>query len=397
MISEVWKTLLDYLKHTPQWPWLEPVLLAGFLYTGVIVATYQYVQWRYGVTLPLPRFLGSYVFRQVSIAFGSVLTCYVLLVAPLPPAATARRWTVRLLGRHAGFILRLAGIALVATVGTLTARAISPHTDVGSIRVMIAPSGAFAAPAGGDTPAEARPANSLDMSKHRDLLIYLLFELNRLQQTWHFVADFTPFRREMMPAGSEVCNREPSPLICYAGRYQAASRGDGEPLLPLVVIAGDPLSPPRVGLKFWVHSGATSVISTADWAGETMPGVLDYLVYTLTLQAIVTHLDLHCPGHGLTAESDSDLARQRTDAQAQEVVSGNVFEFAPRREALRGAILAGRLGPEDELRLLNCFGPDYMRTAGMLLGLDWLHAPRVRENLEKAYGVRDGIVAQPAP
>ena len=392
MISDIWKTLLDYLKRTPQWPWLEPVLLVGFLYTGVVVAAYQYVQWRYGVTLPLPRFLGSYVFRQVSIAFGSVLVGYVLLVAPLPQLATAHRWTARLLGRHAGFILRLTGIALVATVGTLTARALSPHTDVGSIRVMIAPSGAFGAPA--DTAAEARPADGLDMSKHRDLLIYLLFELNRLQQTWHFVADFTPFRKETMPAGSEVCDREPSPLICYAGRYQAASRGDGEPLLPLVVITSDPLSPPRVGLKFWVHSGAASVISTADWAGETMPDMLDYLVYTLTLQAIVTHLDLHCPGYGLTTESasDSDLARQRTAAQAQEVVNGNVFEFAPRREALKAAILAGRLGPEDELRLLNCFGPDYMRTTGTLLGLDWLHAPRIRENLEKAYGVSDGIV-----
>ena len=77
-------------------------------------------------------------------------------------------------------------------------------------------------------------------------------------------------------------------------------------------------------------------------------------------------------------------------------MNGNVFEFAPRREALKGAILAGRLGPEDELRLLNCFGPDYMRTAGTLLGLDWLHSPRVRENLEKVYGVRNGVVPVPA-
>jgi len=90
MLGEIWKTLLDYLKRTPYWPVLEPVLLAGFLYVGVCVVAYQYIQWRYQVTLDPSLFLQSYLFRQVSVAFVAVVgTFCALTVGRGGPTSTA--------------------------------------------------------------------------------------------------------------------------------------------------------------------------------------------------------------------------------------------------------------------------------------------------------------------
>src|SRR5262245_51821389 len=79
MLSELWKTLLDYLRRTPWWPWLEPLFLVGFLYAGLAVVAFQYVQWRYGINLGLPLFLQSYLFKQVSVVFWAVVLAYVVL------------------------------------------------------------------------------------------------------------------------------------------------------------------------------------------------------------------------------------------------------------------------------------------------------------------------------
>ena len=73
MLGDLWKTLLDYLKRTPYWPVLEPVLLVGFLYVGLCVVAYQYLQWRYQVTLDLALFLQSYLLRQISVGFVAVI------------------------------------------------------------------------------------------------------------------------------------------------------------------------------------------------------------------------------------------------------------------------------------------------------------------------------------
>jgi len=68
-------------------------------------------------------------------------------------------------------------------------------------------------------------------------------------------------------------------------------------------------------------------------------------------------------------------------------VVGNVFDLQPGLDAMRSAVLSGHLSRHDERRLLNCFGPEYMRTATTLLGLTWLRSPPVRDNLRKVYGL----------
>lgn len=66
---------------------------------------------------------------------------------------------------------------------------------------------------------------------------------------------------------------------------------------------------------------------------------------------------------------------------------GNVFDLQPGIDAMRAAVLTGHLSRDDERRLLDCFGPEYMRTAMSLLSLGWLRSAPVRDNLRKVYGV----------
>src|SRR5512139_536717 len=84
MVGELWKALLDYLRRTPFWPALEPVLLIGFLYAGVCIVSYQYLQWRYQVTLDLPLFLQSYLLRQVSVGFAALAGVFLALTVRRP-------------------------------------------------------------------------------------------------------------------------------------------------------------------------------------------------------------------------------------------------------------------------------------------------------------------------
>jgi hypothetical protein len=64
-----------------------------------------------------------------------------------------------------------------------------------------------------------------------------------------------------------------------------------------------------------------------------------------------------------------------------------VFEFSPRRYALKPAILAARLSPRQEELLMNCFGPEYVKTAAALLTLDWLRSEVVKKNLQRSFRV----------
>lgn len=397
MIADVWNALRDYLKRTPLWPYIEPVFLVGFLYVGVVVSAFQYIQWRYGAALSLPLFLRSYVFREVSVAFAAVLISYLILVAPLR--------TAQAFGKHTTLLARLAMIVLVGAGATLLWRALSPHREVGSIRVMVAPPGEFRVAGENATPDSGDTGE--DMVKHRDLLVYLLFEMNRLQRNWHFEMDFSLMRKSLAPENS-YCDRETSPAFCYAQQQYDRNAAATRSPTPLLLIISEPLTHEADEALFWRHGGAVSVITTYDWRGKRVPSVLDYLVYTITLQAIITHLDTHCPQHALTtyvAGTDqvhavntgdaSHLAAERSMQESSRVVNGNVFEYAPRSEALKAAILAGRLGPEDEVRLLNCFGPEYLQTASELLRMDWLHSDHVRANLGSAYGVESSWLQGP--
>src|SRR5262245_16023768 len=106
MLDKVLETVLDYLKRTPYWSRIEPWTLAAFLYAGVIVCAFEYVRWRYGVTVAIPLFLRSYLFKQTSIGYVAVLASWIVLTyglmkarkgdAPAPPQKKKPRMTVRI-------------------------------------------------------------------------------------------------------------------------------------------------------------------------------------------------------------------------------------------------------------------------------------------------------------
>jgi len=74
--------------------------------------------------------------------------------------------------------------------------------------------------------------------------------------------------------------------------------------------------------------------------------------------------------------------------QVSRLSYGDLFEFTPRRNQLKAAILAAHLSPKGQELLANCFGLEYMNTCNRLLSLDWLQTGRVRDNLEKNFGIK---------
>jgi hypothetical protein len=114
-------------------------------------------------------------------------------------------------------------------------------------------------------------------------------------------------------------------------------------------------------------------------ADKRLPGIqrgVLFLAYALVVQSLMIHMQTYC---GLT---------QPPAGGPEGVVIGNVFDLQPGYNAMRAAVLTGHLSRDDEKRLLNCFGPDYMRTATSLLSLGWLRSAPVSRNLLDVYGVK---------
>jgi hypothetical protein len=364
MLGKVWETLLEYLRRTPYWSRIEPWTLAAFLYVGVVVCAYQYVQWRYGVTLSVPLFLRSYLFKQTTIGYLAVLASWIVL-------------TQGIKAERARLSLRITVIVLILATALFALQRLAPQASVSSIRLMFAGQDALVAP--DSIGAATAPAPSLN----REATIYLVFVLNRLQRAWHFEIDFRRVQWDGLPQSAEQrCQQDDRPSLCFARAYLARQRAEDPGFPPLVLVSADPLGPVPDRDLFWLHEGGASVISTYDWRDYTAPGLYEYLVYTLIVQGVLTHLDTHCGG-----------AAAVRPAGDRDVIYGNVFEYYPRRDAFKAAILSGYLGVDDEARLLNCFGPEYLDTTARLLKLDWLRSDPVKSDLEKVYGVKLGGAA----
>lgn len=388
MLGELWKALLDYLKRTPYWPVLEPLLLVGFLYVGVCVLSYQYLQWRYQVTLDLPMFLQSYLLRQVSVGFAAVVGVFIVLTAGRPgtaqtrpspadsestvpgaqPAGPARRLRPAWAGR----------IGLVLLIGALAfylLQVSTPEFRVSPIRVRFAAFDTFAAGA----PADQDPSRDkalADYQRLRQITQYLLYEINHRQRAWQLEFESTPFRTDLISkADEDRCANDDTPPLCIAEAFHRSVREAGAAHPPLVLIIAETLGGGGTRAWFWLNRGPVSVVTTSDWGGPGSAGSIEYIAYALVVQSVMIHMQAHC---GLT---------EPPAGTPEGVVVGNVFDLQPGIDAMRAAVLTGHFSRDDERRLLNCFGPEYMRSAVSLLRLDWLRSGPVRETLRKVYGV----------
>lgn len=388
MVGELWRALLDYLKRTPYWPVLEPLLLVGFLYVGVCIVSYQYLQWRYQVTLDLPLFLQSYLLRQVSVGFAAVVGVFITLTAgrtvraqaqpTAPGAASAVQGTLSV-GRGRRLASDWAGrIGLVLLIGAMALyllQAWTPEFKVSPIRVRFAAFGAFAAAPYADQD-RGREKAAADYQRLREITQYLLFEINHRQRAWQLEFETPPFRSDLVSrADEDHCAENDTPSLCIAEAFHTSMIKAQGAHLPFVLITAEPLGGGGTRAWFWLNRGPVSVVTTSDWGGPGSAGSIEYLAYALVVQSVMIHMQAHC-----------GFAQPPAGAP-EGVVVGNVFDLQPGIDAMRAAVLTGHFSREDERRLLNCFGPEYMRTAVSLSSLGWLRSAPVRDNLRKVYGV----------
>lgn len=355
MLGELWKTLLDYLKRTPYWPVLEPVLLLGFLYVGVCVVAYQYVQWRYQVTLDPSLFLQSYLFRQASIAFVAVVSTFCVVVVGR--------------GGRRGLAMRSVAVLVIGALTLYLLQRWAPESRISPIRVRFAAFGAFAPRPDDDRARQA-------YQRLREVVQYLLYEINHRQRAWQLELETRPFRTDLAPKVDEDrCAADDTPPLCIAEAFHRMSLTSQASYPPLMLVTAEPLGGGGTRAWFWLNRGPVSVITTSDWGGPASAGIVEFLAYALVVQSLTIHMQRHC------------ALAQPPGGSPEGVVVGNVFDLQPGLDAMRSAVLSGHLSRDDERRLLNCFGPDYMRTATSLLGLAWLRSPPVRDNVRRVYGL----------
>jgi hypothetical protein len=374
MLGEIWKTLLDYLKRTPYWPFLEPVLLIGFLYVGVCIVSYQYLQWRYQVTLDLPLFLQSYLLRQVSVGFAAVVGAFIVLTVGSAPKAADRRGLWHRLASGLG--LRIGLVLLIGAVALALLQVWTPEFKVSPIRVRFAALGTFSAVTSPGGPEPSGDKLRTDYQRLREVAQYLLYEINHRQRAWKLEFETTAFRADLVSkADEDRCADDDMPPFCIVEAFRAAMLKVSRAQPPLVLVTAEPLGGGGTRAWFWLNRGPVSVVTMADWGGPGSAGAVEFLAYALVVQSVMIHMQAYC---GLT---------QPPAGEPEGIVVGNVFDLQPGLDAMRAAVLTGHLSREDERQLLNCFGPEYMRTAISLAGLGWLRSSPVRETLKKVYGV----------
>ncbi len=339
MISRFIELIVGYLKGKPYWPLIEPVFTLLSLYVVSCVMAYQYVEWRYHFTPELRTFLHSYIVKQISVIFLAV-TLVTLVMGTNWKRSVQAEVGSRLAPwlQSGGRKLVIAGMIGVVAAGVFLL--LSPHR-VSHIRIKFL----------------ERPK-----SFNQYAFAYIVYELNRSQPDWHFTLDPDVFNPESRSSSEiEQCG---SDFLCFA-----KLTADGQPLIGITESGFDQDS-------FWMNSGNVSVISAGQWKDYQPPSMYEFLSYSLIVQSTMIHLNRNCRGLPEGSFRESRLSY------------GDLFEFSPRRNEMKAAILAAHLSPRGQELLANCFGLQYMNTCNRLLSLDWLRAGRVHDNLQKDFFVQ---------
>jgi hypothetical protein len=337
MIARFIDLVVGYLKTKSFWPLLEPVFTLLSLYVVSVVIAYQAIEWRYHFTPELIAFLHSYVVKQISVVYLA-FTLLALLLGTEWKAGVRTELGLRFGRRFRAGARKLvvAGLIVVFAAGVFLR--LAPHR-VSHITVKFL-----------DRP----------VSFNEYAFTYIIYELNRSQTDWHFTLDPDAFNRDSRTS-SEIDNCGTDPL-CYANLIAS-----GQPLIGITEASFDQDS-------FWTNAGNISIISAGQWKAYE-PSMYLYLTYSLIVQSTMIHLNGNCSG--LPTGS----------FQASRLSYGDLFEFTPRRNQMKAAVLAAHLSPTGQELLANCFGFEYMNTCNRLLSLDWLYTGRVHDNLEKNFGI----------
>ena len=367
MLFKLLDIIVGYVKETPAWPVLRPVTALLSLYLTALVLVYQFVEWQYRLSPSLSLFLRSYLVKQVTVVCAAVaLVVFLLhrLVRPGEPSVA----TLAAADPVAGGPAAAASLGGPAPVGGAARRWRLPGLPAvrvfASMALVVAAAGALFSWLAPRSVANIRVKFLTEPEVDPYAVAYVLYELNRAQKQWFFEVDFDVFNESALTSGERERCAGPERTLCLA-EVSAGGR-------PFIGITTKPLEEDF----FWKNRGPVSVVSTHAWRRYAPPGEYQFLTHAVIVQSVVIHLNAHCAG--LT-----------TGAVRESRVSVNdLFQFTPRRHAMKAAILAAHLDRRGELLLFNCFGPEYVSVAGNLLSLDWLRAGRVQNNLERAFRVK---------
>jgi hypothetical protein len=351
-IDELLAPVTEYFKGKKYWPAIQPIFALLSLYVAACVLGYEYLQSQYSL-VPLQvgntrvslvnLFFHSYLFKQLSIAAATVGIIGLLfkIIDTRTSKTKSTTWTRALKTYSVPLARRGAVVLFVLAIVVPIFWSFTPP-DVGNIRVVFLQD----------------PNDEYDQSA----FVYLLYELNARQSRWHFDVDFDVYNKNAHVDDVAACEGEPI-WFCLAER-EAAGR-------PLIAFTTAPLGRDH----FWQNRKAVSVITTADWKPYVPPSMYEYLVYSAIAQSMLIHLNTACSG----------LPSSTFDERS--VGFGDLFEFTPRRYAMKPAILAAHISPVQEVMLLNCFGAGYVNDVASLITLGWLHADDVTKKLKLSFGV----------
>lgn len=340
MLELVRQLLESFRKRFPA-PWAETAATVVSLYLGTILASYEYVHWRYGLTLTPDQFAGSYLFKVATVAFIGAA----LVFALLQPRRGVEE-PGRVLAAFAGVWVWMRGVGLRRAAAILLILAVC----MGLVFRWL--------------PGHARPlrvaflgAPDFDI----DAFAYTVYEFNRLQDDWHLDVDFRLLDQDVLTSAErDACPDQ----LCIVERLSSGQ--------PTIAITSRPLTEG----SFWANRGSTSVVSTADMKEFSPPGVYEYLAFSLIVQAVLIHLNEGCGG------------LPRGSFQSGWSSHAGLFEATPHRQAFKAGLMAAYLGRDERALLTRCFGVDYASRVAQVLTLDWLHTERVTRNLAQGFHLK---------
>lgn len=367
MLFKFIDAIVGYVKESPAWPVLQPLVAMLSLYVTALVLVYQFVEWQYRLSPPLSLFLRSYLVKQVTVVCAAIVLILHLLgrlMRPAERAASAGLGPDRAAptGPPAPEGLPAATANPIRRLGVPGRRTL---TALGAVAVVVAAAGALFAWLAPRAVANVRVKFLSEPEVDRYAVTYVLYELNRAQKQWFFEVDFDVFNENALTSRErQQCASERERTMCFA-ELLARER-------PFIGLTTEPLEDDF----FWKNRGPVSVVSTHAWRQYAPPGEYEFITHAVIVQSVVIHLNAHCTGLPSGAFRESGVS------------VNDLFQFTPRRQAMKAAILAAHLDRRGELLLFNCFGPEYVAVVADLLALDWLRTGRVRENLERAFKVK---------
>jgi hypothetical protein len=344
MLEKIWDLTLEYLKEKGIWGAIRPIVVLSAVFLAAQLLTLQYLKWQYDFAPPLWLFVRSFYFQRVVLVFVVAIATFVALrIGPTVPVMS--RWRrmrryVRINRKAIAYRSFVIVTACVLFIGGFLWLAPRRVTHI-SIKLMDEPT-----------------------NLNSSALAFLVYELNRRQRTWFFEIDFESLNPEALTSAERVeCDESDRPVLCYAEKFSAGR--------PTIVITEGPLGK----AYFCEHRGLVSVISTSDRASYAPFTDYEFLMYNIVVQSIVIHLD-------------QSTALPEEAFKNRGMTQGGVFQFNPRKDAMKSAILAASLNPAEEELLLNQFGPEYMRSTKELLSMKWLYSQQVTSDLSTFYGIK---------